>query len=124
VRHTSKPGRFGSGDLIYPGRFADPLGFVHIDGTLETRNGTEDKYLSVTGLRRIAEVVPEVRLTDVGALEIAEERLALAEAELERANALAADLKGKLDRINGTAKDGFKVVRQMGRPPTKAKVGA
>lgn len=122
MQFVSKPDRFSS-DIIIPGKIRDDSGFVRINTTLEGVTGPIVPYLSITGLRLIAQRVPEVGLVpraDLDSLQLAYDQLSeLLDSAVEARDALQA----KLDRINGLRKDGFQISRIQGRPrkePTKA----
>jgi hypothetical protein len=120
---VAKPDRFSS-DAIIPGRVDDPLGWVTEHTTLEGINGPITLYFSVTGLRQLAEKYPQIGLVSAEELETLTKELACVALSLEQAEARADEAEAKLERISGLQRDGFKVARVQGRPPTKQKAAA
>lgn len=119
MQFVRKPDRFGS-DAIIPGRVADEDGFVDVQNTIDGLRGPVPIYLSVSGLRLIAERYPQVGLASRTAMSNAAD---LAEArwrQVQELEARNAELETQLERISGLAADGFTVVRKQGRPPKKA----
>lgn len=110
--------------VLVPYVTADPDGFVIFDGFIEGLGGPEPRAASVKAIREAARRIPQLGLVERGSLELAQQRTENLEQMLAEANAALETAEAKLDRVNGFAKDGYKVVRQQGRPPVKPKVEA
>lgn len=115
---VSKPDRFSS-DAIIPGRVSDPQGFVTEHTVIEGINGPVVLYFSVGGLQLLAERYPQIGLAPAAELDAKDEALTSALSEVMRLRLERDNLQGKLDRISGLQRDGFKVARVQGRPPIK-----
>lgn len=125
MQFADRPNRYDAPGqcIVIPGRVHDPNGGVALDGAYDGARGDIRLWLSHAGLHAIVrQFGNRLGLAERGELETAQERLALAEAELDRSEAQVAELAAKLDRVNGVAKDGFKIVRQQGAPKRKAAV--
>lgn len=120
--HVARPGRFSAeGCVILPGRHADPHGFIDTTTELEGVHGPIRVYLSIAGIRRIAQQFPEqtglVPAEDVAkALDEAE----AAREEVQRLTAEVERLKGFRDSIAGIRREGFQVSKIKGPRPTTA----
>lgn len=112
-----------SQDLMIPGRYSDPDGFVMGDGYIPGLSGNLPRAVSIGFMREAARRIPQVGLVNRGALEDAVVEIKRERERAEQAEAKLAEAEAKLDRVNGFAKDGFKVVRQQGRPPVKQGAG-
>lgn len=127
MNFSDRPGRFDEPGscIVLPGRTHDVNGGVQLDGVYDGVRGDMRLWISYAGLQRIVEQLgPRLNLAKREDLEDAQanlENVARAlDAERKRADAAEA----KLERINGVSKDGFKIVRQQGRPAQKAKVAS
>lgn len=115
---VSKPDRFGSCAII-PGRVSDDDGFATENTIIEGLHGPITLYFSATGVRQLAQRYPQLALVPKGQLELAREHLASTETLLAEAVEALEAAEVQLDRISGLQREGFKVVRVMGRPPLK-----
>lgn len=123
MQFADRPGRFDHPGqcAILPGRMHDDNGGVQLDGVYDGVQGDIRLWLSYAGLQKIVaqfgdrlNMATKEELDDLRAAFITLQ--AQHDQEVARANAAEA----KLARINGVAKDGFKIQRQQGRMPAKA----
>lgn len=122
LRFVHKPNPYSEPGfcILLPGRRNDDRGFIDAGMTLDGIRGDLNVYISAEGVRQAAQRFPQLGLVDDERLRVAEaERDELA-SEVDRLTHVVADFEAKFERINGLQKDGFKVVRQQGRPPKKA----
>ena len=118
-----KPDRHSS-DLIIPGKTTDDDGFILTDvHELDMPTGIKQAVLSIGGLRRLAQLHPQIGLAPAGALAAAEDRVAELEAEISRLQEVVTAHEEREARITGLAADGFTVTRKTG-PLPKQKVAA
>lgn len=120
---VDKPDRWSS-DAIIPGRTVDPDGWVTEHTVIEGLHGPITLYFSVGGLRLLADRYPQVGLVSKAELTSRDHALAEALTAVQQLKLERDELKAKLERISGLQRDGFKVARVQGRPPTKTKAGA
>ena len=123
MQFADRPQRFDQPqhDMIIPGRVHDPQGGVILDTELQGLTGVIRVWLSYAGLHQIARKFPQLDLVEASERDVLQlEVHALTEQNAALADRLEA-AEAKLERINGVAKDGYKVVR---RPPTRSKTKA
>lgn len=113
-----------SQDLMLPGNVHDNDGWVH-NGTIDLQaNQNAARAVSIKFMREAARRIPEVGLVERSELELAIQRAEDAERLLAESNRALETAEAKLDRIQGLARDGFRVQRQLGRPPVKKEAHA
>jgi hypothetical protein len=121
-----KPAAYSQGDSIIPGRVADDVGFIDTGNELDGVRGPIRVYLSVAGLRQIAQKFPQVCLTDAAAsretIETLQGLLAEAHSDLEQAVLRADRAEAQLSAIAGLKRDGFSVSKIKGPRPQKETV--
>lgn len=122
---ADRPGRFDHPGqcVIIPGRVHDPNGGVLLDTTLDGAHGDIRLWLSYAGLQKIVDQFGgSLNLAHKDSLDLAYKKIADLEFMLAESNAALEAAEGKLERINGVSRDGFKIVRQQGRPAKKVAV--
>lgn len=119
---ADRPGRYDSpGEcIVIAGRHHDPEGGIQLDGILPGARGDMRLWMSYAGLQSIVRRFgKELNLATKSEVDLAKQARADSEAQLAQARDLIIELEAKLERINGVTKDGFKIVRQQGRPAAK-----
>lgn len=122
MNFSDRPQRFDEPGqcIVLPGRIHDENGGVQLDGVYDGLRGDMRLWISYAGLQRIVDQFGDrLNLAKREALREAEVEAAGLRAELAMQTERAEAAEAKLERINGVAKDGFKVSRQQGRPPQK-----
>ena len=121
MQYATKPPRYDQPGscIVVPGRVHDENGGVLLDTVLDGRMGDIRLWISYAGLHSIARQVPQLDLVEANDLSRAHDALASTQQQLDQVTAERDELQRKLDRIQGLAKDGFKVTRHQGRMPAK-----
>lgn len=117
MEFVSKMDRFGREVTV--NKQTDQEGYLLLAHDFDTLNGRQNLYISVSMLRQLAGRNPQLGLSPTDELESARDANAQLAHALAQEKARADEAEGKLDRVNGMAKAGYKVVRQQGRPPQK-----
>lgn len=113
-------GRFGL--EIFQEKLHDDNGYINILREIDTPSGLRPAYLSVSLIRQAAARIPELRLVDAGALELAKERIETLEAMLADATTELEEAEAQLARVNGVVRSGFKIVKATGAAAHKTNV--
>lgn len=117
--HVPEMSRFGL--ELSQEKLHDDLGYVNLLREIDTPTGIRPAYLSVSMLRQWAARIPQIGLVSADDARRLQLELDALRAELDQVKAERDELRARQERINGIAKDGFKIVRQQGRP-SKGKV--
>lgn len=115
VRFAEKMDRFGR--ELSVNKQTDQSGYLLVSQDFDTLTGRQNLWLSVSMLRQWAARIPQLELAPQDELDSAREANSQLTAALAQEKARADEAEGKLARITGLSKDGYKVTRLQGRPP-------
>lgn len=121
MQFVDRPPRYDSpGSCIITHRPYDENGGVLLDGMLDGVRGDIRLWVSYAGGQLLVERMGErMNLAKRDHLLAAKDAATALQQRLDQVEAERDEALAKLSRIQGVAKDGFKVQRQQGRPPMK-----